>query len=479
MKIALAAAMACNAAVDRPPQFRLGSRMIRSIFPALVGLALLITGLAEAAVSGEEAQRLKTVLTPLGAERAGNADGSIPAWTGGMTKPPADYVDGQPRPDPFAAEKPLFSITASNFKRYADRLPEGQKALFEKYPDYRMDIYPSHRTAAAPQSVYDNIFANATRARPAPEGIAYGVSGAVGGIPFPIPQSGGEAIWNHLLAYWGAAREDRIRNYVVSSDGTLELSNQYREIVDFPYYYPDAKPDSFGDYYFKRREVSDGPPGLAGRGYLLWEPLDVARHPIQAWQYLPRERRVRKSPLLSYDTPTPDGGGIEAFDEYYVFSGSPDRYDFKILGKREMYVPYNNNRFPQLPISTVAGPRHEAPGTIRYELHRVLVVDGTLASGKHHLVPHRRLYLDEDTWLALYADEWDADGRLWKFAHGTMYLVPDLPAIVLGSEFIYDLQGGGYVIAFTFNDEPIHFKLTPPHPASDFVPESLAAEGVR
>jgi hypothetical protein len=444
----------------------------------MLSTALLLPS-SRAAVSPQEAEQLKSTLTPTGAERAGNKDGSIPAWTGGVTTPAPGYKPGEARPDPFKDERPLFSITAANYKDYADKLPEGQKALFEKYPDYRMDIYSSHRTAALPQRIYDNIFANATRAQAAPDGIAYGVTGAVGGIPFPIPKNGTEAVWNHLLAFWGPAREDNIRNYVVSSDGTVELSNQFHELVDFPYYYPDATPESFGDYYFLRRELSDEPPGLAGRGYLLWEANNVATHPVQAWQYLPRERRVRKSPLLSYDTPTPDGGGIESFDDYYIFSGSPDRYDFKLLGKREMYVPYNNNRFHATPIADITGRQHANPDTLRYELHRVWVVDGTLAPDKHHLVPHRRLYLDEDSWFAVYSDQWDADGHLWKFSHGTMYLVPDLPAIVLASEFIYDLEAGAYVFAFAFNNEREPYKLVPPHSAHDFAPETLATEGVR
>jgi hypothetical protein len=449
-----------------------------SVIAALAVTARLFLAPAHAG-STDPAEALGGRLTPVGAERAGNADGGIPAWTGGYSTAPPGYVEGQPRPDPFAAEKPLFSITAANFRDYADRLPEGQRALFEKFPDYRMDIYPTHRSAAAPQPVYDAIRANATRARAAPEGIRYGIQGAAGGIPFPIPANGYEAVWNHLLAFWGPAREDYIQNYFMSSDGTLELTNQYSEIVDFPYYYPDATPDDFGAYYFLRRERSDAPEALAGRGYLSWQSSNIARDHLQAWQYLPRERRVRKSPTLSYDTPTPDGAGIESFDDYYVFSGSPDRYDFKLVGKREMYIPYNNNRFHGLPIAQVAGPRHANPDTMRYELHRVWVVDGTLIDGERHTVPHRRLYLDEDTWLAIYGDSWDADGHLWKFSHGTMYLVPDLPAVILGSQFIYDLQGGGYILAFAFNDEKIQFRLTAPHKPSEFSPETLAATGQR
>jgi hypothetical protein len=446
---------------------------------AIAGLLLIKVGVGHAAVSPDEAAALQARLTPMGAERAGTRDGGIPAWTGGYTTVPAGYVDGAPRADPFAAERPLFSITSANFAAYADKLPEGQKALFQKFPDYRMEIYPSHRTAAAPSRVYDNIFANATRAHAAPEGIAYGVEGAVGGIPFPIPQSGAEVVWNHLLAFWGPAREDHIQNYFMSADGVLALTNQYQEIVDFPYYYSNAAPDTFGDYFFKRWELSDAPADFAGRGYLLWQPNNVAREHFQAWQYLPREKRVRKSPTLSYDTPTPDGSGIESFDDYYVFSGSPDRYDFRILGKQEMYVPYNNNRFHGTPIAKLAGKQHVNPDALRYELHRVWIIDGRLAGGKHHVAPHRRLYIDEDTWFAVYSDAWDAHGHLWKFSHGTMYLVPDLPAVVLGSQIIYDLLGGGYILGFTFNNEAVQFKVTEPHKPNDFSPETLAATGER
>jgi hypothetical protein len=448
---------------------------------ASLSLSLLpsLTISGSAAVTAPEAVELGRSLTPVGAERAGNKDGTIPAWTGGYATVPPGYIEGNPRPDPFSADTPLFTITAANYRQYADKLPEGQKALFAKYPDYRMAVFPTHRSAALPQEVYDNIAANALRAHPGRDGIRYGVEGAVGGIPFPIPHDGTEIVWNHLLAFWGAAREDRVENYFVASDGHRSVTNDYFEIVDFPYYYPQATPDSFGSYYFKRREISSAPANLAGRGYLLWQPNNTVRDHLQAWQYQPQDGRVRKSPLLSYDTPTPDGAGIESFDDYYVYSGSPDRYDFKLVGKQEMYIPYNNNRLHSLPIDRVTGPSHVDPDALRYELHRVWVVDGVLAEGKHHAVPHRRLYVDEDSWFAVYSDAWDDQGRLWKFSHGTMYLVPELPAIVLASQFTYDLIGGGYIYAFAFNDKPVQFTLTAPHKASDFTSDILASTGQR
>jgi hypothetical protein len=451
----------------------------RSILLVLAGLAALPEGPAGAAVSDQAAAALGSRLTPLGAERAGNEAGTIPPWTGGDTTAPPGYVEGDPRPDPFAGERPLYAIGPADLAAHAGQLPEGQQALLRKFPDYRLEVYPTHRTAAAPESVYAATRANATRAQAGPAGITHGIVGAAGGIPFPIPRDGAEAVWNHLLAYWGAARSDRLSTWFTAADGTLELTHRYRETVDFPYYYPAASPGGFGAYYLRRREISEAPPALAGRGYVLWQPLDSSADAVEAWQYLPGQHRVRKSPSLAYDTPTPDGGGILSFDDYYLFSGSPDRYDYRLIGKQEMIVPYNNNRFALLPVAAVAGPHHVVPEALRWELHRVWVVDATLAAGQRHLAPHRRLYLDEDTWFALYCDAWDADGRLWKFSHGTMFDLPDLPAVVLGSTVTYDLQNGGWVLAFAFNGEAGQYRLTAPHPASEFAPESLAAEGVR
>jgi hypothetical protein len=413
----------------------------------------------------------------MGAERAANRAGTIPAWTDGFTTVSPGYRAGSPRPDPFAAEKPLFSITGRNLEKYSDQLPEGEKVLLKRYPDYRMDIYPTHRTAAFPQSVYDNVFRNATRARAAPEGLAYGVEGAAGGIPFPIPKIGGEIVWNHLLAYWGAARELRVKTYIVGADGRTELSAGYDEVADFPFYFPNATPSSYGGYYFKTLHLENAPPSKAGEAYIDWQPINTARYKFAAWQLLRGERRARRGPSLSYDIPDPEASGFENLDEYYIFFGGPDRYDFKLIGKKEMYIPYNNNRFYLKPVSEVLGPKHANPDDLRYELHRVWVVEGTLAAGKHHIVPRRRLYIDEDTWLAVYSDSWDEDGKLWKFGHGTMYLMPDAPAVILGSQFVYDLVLSGYVLGFAFNGEG--YKITTPHSPSVFTPEALAARAVR
>src|SRR5690554_6052165 len=157
---------------------------------------------ANAAVSEEEAAKLGNELTPMGAIRAGNADGSIPAWDGGYTKVPADFKQGDRSFDPFADDKPLYTITADNLDQYRDKLTDGIIQLFEDNPDtFKIDVYPTRRTAAAPQYVYDNTRENANRAELKNNGLT--VEGAYGGVPFPIPQSGLEVHWNHLTLWRG------------------------------------------------------------------------------------------------------------------------------------------------------------------------------------------------------------------------------------------------------------------------------------
>ena len=216
----------------------------KTLISTLCGLALLTGGLAQAAVSPEQAARLKTDLTPMGAERAGNADGSIPAWDGGYTQVPAGYKSGDKRADPFAGEKPLYSISAANMGQYAEQLAEGTKVLLNKYPDYRLDVYPTQRSAAAPQWVYDNTFANATRAQL--DVATEKVSGAYGGIPFPIPQNGAEVLWNYRLSWQGGDTiSSPFDTWLMTAGGKKVQATRAQYSYQFPYYSEEGNLETF------------------------------------------------------------------------------------------------------------------------------------------------------------------------------------------------------------------------------------------
>jgi hypothetical protein len=436
--------------------------------------ALLFTALApillhswtQAATMIPAAESLGTTLTPVGAERAGNADGTIPPWTGGGL------------PQDIAGERPILTIDAAHAPQYGAELPEGALALFRAFPDYRMRIYPTHRSAAFPASVTDAIRQNAGRAQPSPAGIASGVANAAGGIPFPIPKNGADIVWNHLLAFWGTAREAHVGTYIASGDGTIQQTAGYREITDFPYY-ETTNPASVGRYYFKTRRMQDAPPSAVGQAYIAWQPLDVARDRYVAWRYLPGEHRVRKAPSLSYDTPDPDASGYEELDDYYLFFGGPDRYVWRVVGKREMFIPYNNDALNRAAPHSIMGPHHVNQDLMRYERHRVWVVEGTLAPGKSHVAPRRRLMIDEDSWLAVYAEAWDDTGHLWKFSQATMMSLPQVPTTIIGGQFVYDLLQGGYVYDFALGGPGDYLRITAPHDAAMFEPDALAADQLR
>lgn len=450
---------------------------LKQVLAALTIFTLtLCPSSGEAAVSAEEAAKLKSELTPFGAERAGNREGTIPAWDGGYTAVWPGYQSGEPRPDPFAEEKPLFSITAGNMEKYKGRLSDGVKELLKRFPTCRLDVYPTHRTAAAPQWVYDNTLKNAVHAKAQNEGLA--VEGAYGGIPFPIPKSGREAMWNHLLAWKGESVTEDAGIYLVSGSKAV-LTAQRRADFQYPYYQRDGSLESFQGNYALARYFGLKPPSNAGESYLAFEPIDQSREPTKVWAYSVGQRRVRPAPTIAYDTPDSTTSGVSFIDEVWLFKGGLDRYDWHLVGKEEMFVPYNNNGFFRKNVDEVLDSRHLNPSHVRWELHRVWVVEARLAAGKRHPVVKRRLYLDEDTWLALLYDGWDGKGRLWHAAHALPLIVPELPAVVTFPSVAYDLVKERYAALYLLNDSRIHYQVVPRRPDDYFSPAALAGEGVR
>ncbi len=428
-----------------------------------------------AAVTAEEAEKLKTTLTPLGAERAGNEDGTIPPWDGGYTEVPPGYKSGDVRPDPFADEKPLFSITAQNMDKYANKLSFGMQALFKKFPDYRMDVYPSHRTAAAPQYVYDATFKDATRAKTSEDNSV--VLNAYNGIPFPIPQNGYEAIWNHILAWRGLATYMQFRNYIITSNGKIVLTAEAKEHEQYPYYRNDKTYEEWNKKFWFFRQIQTAPPFKSGETLLAHDDMgDMGR---QNWQYLVGQRRVRRAPSVAYDTPDFINSGHNFFDEVFVFNGRLDRYDWKLIGKKELFIPYNCNGFFQHKDKEVLGEHFLNPDYVRWELHRVWVVEATLAPGKRHAVAKRLFYLDEDFWRAVMSDGWDGKMQMWRAIISLPVIAMEYPAILNFTQAVYNIQTGAYGVNILVNEMSPQFQSVPPRPETFFSPDALSGIGIR
>lgn len=437
--------------------------------------ATLLVTTAQAAVTTEEAARLKTTLTPFGAEKAANGDGSIPPWTGGYTTPITGFKNGGRRPDPFAAEKPLYSITADNMAQHAAKLTDGTQALLKKYPKtFRVDVYKTHRTAAAPQWVYDGTFKNATSATLDGEVV----KGAFGGIPFPVPKSAREILANHELHWRGAAWRNNFRSYLGTAAGQRVLSVDGMGDWQMPYYFQ-GQADKFAGDYWLIRLVNAGPPVRAGEAITGRNNLDQDK--TQVWVYLTGQRRVRKLPNACCDTPAPASSGVASFDEIDVLAGRTDRHDWKIIGKQEMLIPYNVNRL-HVPTkdSDVLLANHLNPDHVRWELHRVWVVEGNLKAGKRHQAPRSRYYIDEDTWIAVLGDRWDANGQLWKTLWTNPVVMPDLPATATQQQWGFnDLLSGAWYASGIVNEKLMQNEMVPHRPDSYFTGDALAGEGVR
>lgn len=410
---------------------------------ALVGVAA--PGLA--AVSADEAKQLGSTLTEFGAVKAANADGTIPAYTGGLTKPPAGFkADSGFWADPFKDEKPLFRIDAKNVDKYADKLSEGQKFLLKKYPTYGIDVYPSHRTAAYPKNVLDATVRNATGCKSLKEGLAIDRA-CRGGIPFAIPKTGYEVMWNQSLRYQGdtAVTTKSSRSWVVDSSGKPTMTAQQQTLSDFVFYQTGLS-DRDPDMGWRVYSITQSPARRAGEMTGLTDFLDPTEKPRRAWSYTPGQRRVKLSPEFAYDTPVASMGGVTLFDELFVFSGKMDRFDFKLIGKKEMFIQYNayKNAYDCPTVEKALLASHVNPECERWELHRVWVVEATLKPGQRHAYSKRYYYFDEDLTGAANYDAFDQNGQLYRTMFQAAYPMYDKAIPYSAKNVVYDFNKGMY-----------------------------------
>jgi hypothetical protein len=450
----------------------------------LIGAAIalaLSAGNALAAVSPAEAAKLGTSLTPFGAEKAGNAAGTIPEWTGGITKAPAGYTTpGQHHVDPFADDKPLFTITKANLDQYKDNLTPGQIAMFNTYPNsYQMPVYQTRRSGSAPQWVYDNTIKNATTAKLLDGGN--GFTDAYGGIPFAIPQNGVEALWNHVARYRGTYIVRRASEVAVQRNGSYSLVTSQQEAM-FKFYNPKGTAADLNNIMFYYLSFTKSPARLAGGAVLVHETLDQVKEPRQAWGYNAGQRRVRRAPNLAYDTPIAAADGLRTADDTDMINGSPDRYDWKLVGKKEIYIPYNSYKVtsPDVKYKDLLQVGHLNPAFTRNELHRVWVVEGTLKSGARHIYSKRTLFLDEDSWQAAVVDQYDGRGELWRVSIAQLKNYYDLPTTWSALDTFHDLQARRYHVQNLDNEEPstIDFSQAVPDDGY-FKPAALRRRGTR
>ena len=441
-------------------------------------VVMLYASGVQAKTSAEEAARLGHDLTPFGSDKAGNAEGTIPAWNGGITQPPANYKPGDHHPDPFADDKVLFKINQGNMAQYTDQLTEGNKALLAADENYFINIYPSRRTMSAPQRIYDATKKIAPLATLTKDGN--GLLNAAEGTPFPIPENGLEVIWNHLVR-WRGNYVDRTGVFApVTRSGGYNLG-KVRTETRFQYNLPGMTEEKMDNVILFVKQSLLGPSHVAGRIILVHDTLNQSAEARKSWVYNPGQRRVRRASQLSFDTPDTGSEGVRTVDDYDMFNGSPERYDWKLVGKKEMYIPYNNYLLHSdtLKYKDIIQPLHLNPDYLRYELHRVWVVEANLKKGIRHLYKKRVFYIDEDSWSIVATDKYDKYDQLWRFAEGFMINYYDVPCTWLTAEVHYDFRNERYIFNLLDNEEKSTFIFDREKPIKDFSTSALRRAGRR
>ncbi len=415
-------------------------------------------------------------LTAVGAIRAGNADGTIPAWDGGVA-PPTSYRQGQHHTDPYETDEILFTIDASNADQYSQHLTAGHRALLEKYPTYKMHVYPTRRSASFPERVYEMTKRNAATGQLTTD--AEGVLNTAEGIPFPIPQNGAHVIWNHKMKFKGIASY-RYNNSVAPTVGGAYTPIKVREELFFPYAREGSTVEELNNVLAYSYQKIESPARLAGNGLMVHETMNSSDKLRQAWIYNPGQRRVRRAPNVGYDNPGLGSDGLRTNDMRDMFNGAMDRYNWYLRGRKELYVPYNSYKAHRggLSYEDVVRPNHAEPDLFRYELHRVWVVEAYLKDGKRHINPRRTFYVDEDSWQILAIDHYNADQDIWRVSEAHPINYYDLPVMWSTMEVHHDLRSGRYLAEGLDNNEEI-WNFGADFSESNFTPAALRKKARR
>jgi hypothetical protein len=444
------------------------------VLASAVAVALLgAAAPASAKLTAAEIARLGADLTPVGAEKAGNKDGTIPAWTGGLCAPPAGWTADKGYTDPFASDKVLFTITKANAAQYKDKLAPGVLAMLNKYDNFKMNVYPTHRTACYPQEVYDNVKAQAGLVELQGFGIA---NRGPSTVPFPIPKSGMEAIWNHTMRYLGGGISRDYNSFPVRANGDFYKIgvHEYRifnQNMDPP---QDNLLLGFLSFF-------TSPATLEGTVFLVHEPVDQVKQSRSAWIYNAGQRRVRRAPDLAYDNVNDGTEGLRTTDQFDAYNGAPDRYDWKIVGKREVYVPYNSYKLASksLKYKDMIQKNTANADLLRYELHRVWEIEATLKAGSKHVYGKRVFFLDEDSWSVLYEDAYDTRKQLWRVSMFPMIQFYDAKVPWYRANIWHDLNNGGYLFSNVDNEIKTPWKFGEKGKWGEFQPDSLRRIGTK
>jgi hypothetical protein len=402
----------------------------------------------------------------------------------GLSATPAGWSQGQVRADfwKYKDEKPVATITASNVAQYADKLSPGQLELFKSNPSYEMVIYPTHRDCGFPDWINQNTTANKSKAKLDASGN-YLADAVLPGVVFPDPKNGAEAMWNFQTRYTGIGDLVQWRTYVSPSSGgsdpiiTMSAGGQYTPWGKKG----QASPAQVNELQSGNVLKIISPAALAGQAGVFRNYFSNKEQ--EGYYYFPGQRRVRRMPSYSYDAPQIGYENQYTVDEVYVFYGAIDRYNWKLAGKKELYVPYNDFGMYKFKddFKKVMSNKGIDPQYRRYELHEVYVVEGTLKSDVRHISAKKVFYFDPDSWNILSGEDYDAQGKLFKYREA--YSIPtwDLGGVCTAlPTYQFNFQSGRYVadnLLFGLTDDVRYYESPEGHP--EFTDEYYTSQGLQ
>ncbi|ARU58976.1 hypothetical protein OLMES_4989 [Oleiphilus messinensis] len=374
-----------------------------------------------------------------------------------------------------AEHKTLFRIGQYNWKKYEQYLCAGQIALIETYPrSFFIPVYPSVRDARLPEWYLDNTAAQKGKARIAKDGV--GLVGGRLGVPFPEPETGIQVIWNHLTRFRGKSSIREGLEALVQDDGTYSLIHFKQEVL----YHYDVNADD--DRLLSYLSQILAPARLAGGALLLVDSTVPGEKPRLTWGYNSSDRRVRRLPNIDHDSTIPLSGGIRTADDTDMFSGSPERFEWSLLGRREMFIPYHNSRLSSAnpDLDNLLIPNHINPEWTRFELHRVWHVRAKLKAGQRHIYKQRDFYLDEDSWSIVWADQYLHNGELDRISIGFLDSFEEQEPLHFPTvEVFHELSKRRYnAVGIPVSVTPV-MTLAEPFPEQHFTPQALRRIGKR
>lgn len=417
-------------------------------------------------------------LTFFGAEAGGNESGAIPPWTGGIATPPASYRPGDWHPDPYAGDQILFTIDHSNVEQYRDKLSAAHIALIKKYPDtYRMPIYPTRRSVSYPPLVREKTLQYRGKARVVDDGA--GVEGIVIGTPFPEPENGEQVMWNMRLSNKGGGYSGYYNTALTASDGSYELGVSKHEI-EYLYSDPRSTPENLNNIETRAIMYTLLPAKSAGTIYLYHFLLNAKDEERRNWTYNPGKRRTKRASMIAHDQPMGGSDGIHIWDQGDMWLGPITDFNWTLIGKQEMYVPYNAYTLHSgdTAIDDIIKPRHINQDLARYELHRVWVVEATRREGVSHFYQRRRYFIDEDSWRVMVAEHYDENGDVHRFSEAHHINYYEAKVFYTTLDTYYKIDTDRYYLRHIDN-EYTPFDFTFDQSASYYIPSRLKMKATR